>query len=365
MKKTIIAAISVLTFSSAAMADITVKVNPSIKKSEFNVRNRYINDMLKPRMDRPEPVTMTANVIDGQFVLPTMKDGNAETMIAVGNDQAIVLYTKPGDNLVVNMNSINPLDYSVTGSKLMEDVSKLDMAATNLMSKVSEIASNGQADEATIHKLNEEYNKIYTDYIAANKDAEGVAFAVSQLEGQNFLDAYAQMTPQALESPIAPLLAPQKDYVLRQMESERKMAELQSGKVDAPDFKFENVDGKMISLSDFRGKWVVIDFWGTWCPWCIKGFPALKEAYAEFKPKLEILGVACNDKYENWKNGLKKYDLPWVNVYNPEKGGGKILEEYAVEGFPTKVIVSPDGKIVNITAGENPEFFNILRNLIK
>ena len=53
-----------------------------------------------------------------------------------------------------------------------------------------------------------------------------------------------------------------------------------------------------------------------------------------------------------------------MNVYNPEEGGGRVVSDYAVEGFPTKVIVSPEGKIRNITSGENPAFFDILSELI-
>ena len=82
-------------------------------------------------------------------------------------------------------------------------------------------------------------------------------------------------------------------------------------------------------------------------------------------PELEIIGVACNDSRDKWEAAVKKYDLPWINLYNPEQGGGRLLEDYAVEGFPTKAIISPEGKIVNITTGENPAFFDILEQLMK
>ncbi len=59
---------------------------------------------------------------------------------------------------------------------------------------------------------------------------------------------------------------------------------------------------------------------------------------------------------------MEKYKLPWVNVYNPE--GTTILSDYAVQGFPTKIIVNPEGKIANITVGENPAFFDTLAKLI-
>lgn len=356
-----------LAFAGSAFADITVNVSPAVNKSEFEVRNRYIQDMVRPRMDRPEPIFSTAKVENGKFVLPTMPDGNAETTIYTGDNEVIVLYTRPGDNLIVTIDQVNPLNYSTSGSQLAEDISKLDMAATNVMKRFQEATSEGKPDEAVINKFRDEFNNVYLDYLKANPGSDAAPFAVMQLEeAQDFMNAYASLAPSAFNSPIAPLLESQKIYFEKAIEAEKRLAELQSGNVDAPDFTFKNVDGHPVSLSDFKGKWVVIDFWGTWCPWCIKGFPELKAAYEELKPKLEILGVACNEKnYEVWEKGLKKYELPWVNVYNPVKGGGQVLEDYAVQGFPTKVIVTPEGKIANITVGENPEFFDILRNLVK
>ena len=59
---------------------------------------------------------------------------------------------------------------------------------------------------------------------------------------------------------------------------------------------------------------------------------------------------------------MEKFKLPWVYVYNPE--GTSILSDYAVQGFPTKIIVNPEGKIANITVGENPAFFDTLAKLI-
>lgn len=162
---------------------------------------------------------------------------------------------------------------------------------------------------------------------------------------------------------ILPAAAQSPDNARFVMEMRQK--ELQKGDTPAPDFTFNDPQGNPVSLSDFRGKWVVIDFWGTWCPWCIKGIPALKEAYEKLSPRLEVLGVAVNDKYENWINGIEKYQLPWVNVYDPVDGGGQVIMDYGVEGFPTKFIIDPEGKIANMTIGEDPEFFDILYNLVK
>lgn len=365
MKRTYTSALAAMLVAGSAMADITVITDPSVPTKEFDIEYGYISDMVKPRMERPEANRTKATATDGKFVIKTMPEGNAQYVIPAGDNEYIVLYTHPADNLEVNIKSLSPLVYTVTGSKLMEDISRLDMESSKLLQNFRAQMATGKPNEADIEQINKDYNKIFTDYMAANPDAEAMPYALMHLDGQEFLDAYNNLTPAAKGSSIALFLKPKKQYVERKMEADRRKVQLQSGTVDAPDFTFDNADGKPVSLSQFKGKWVIIDFWGTWCPWCIKGFPALKEAYATYKPKLEVIGVACNDKYENWKKGIVKYELPWVNVYNPEEGGGKILEEYAVEGFPTKVIVNPEGKIVNITSGEDPEFFNVLKDLIK
>lgn len=364
MKKIITAAMGCLLISGTALADITVKVNPAVQKKDYEVEYGYISDMVKPRAERPEALRTTGNAADGQFVIKTLPKGDAQYVIPTAEREYIMIYTRPGDNLTVNINSIAPLEYSVSGTKLMEDISTLDNKSAALLNEYRNLMASGNADPAVMKKISNDYDKIFTDYIAANPAAEAVPFAVMHLEGQDFLNAYNAMTAEAKASPISLYLEAQKQYVERQIEAERRKAQLQSGNVTAPNFTFKDAKGKEVSLTDFRGKWVIIDFWGSWCPWCIKGFPSLKEAYEKYKPELEVLGVACNDKYEAWEAALKKYDLPWVNVYNPEKGGGQLLTDYAVEGFPTKAIINPEGKIVNITTGDDPSFYNVLKQLI-
>ncbi len=64
-----------------------------------------------------------------------------------------------------------------------------------------------------------------------------------------------------------------------QSEKQTALSETTTERVAAPEFTLEDINGKNFSLSDLKGKWVILDFWGSWCHWCMKGFPALKEAY--------------------------------------------------------------------------------------
>lgn len=135
----------------------------------------------------------------------------------------------------------------------------------------------------------------------------------------------------------------------------------------APDFTLKDLAGKDVSLSDFRGKWVIIDFWGTWCRFCIQGIPEMKEAYSKLHPQgLEIIGVDCGDTDEAWRAAVERFQLPWVNVYNPApKRSEGICNEYGVIGFPTKVIVNPDGTINRTFIGEDPAFYEFLYTLFE
>lgn len=138
-------------------------------------------------------------------------------------------------------------------------------------------------------------------------------------------------------------------------------SEAEADGIEAPDFTLNDLSGKPLTLSSLRGKYVILDFWGSWCVWCIKGIPQMKEYYQKYAGKFEILGIDCNDSEEKWKAAVEKYELPWLHVYNTRDSN--VLQQYDIEGFPTKVIVGPDGKIVKTIIGEDPAFYTFLDKL--
>ena len=133
----------------------------------------------------------------------------------------------------------------------------------------------------------------------------------------------------------------------------------------APDFELPNLQGSNVKLSSLRGKYAVIDFWGAWCIWCVRGIPHMKEAYTKYKDKMEILGVDCRDTEEKWKAAVEEHQLPWLQVRCPEEQLKDLLAKYNIQGFPTKVVVDPQGKIAKVVVGEDPEFYSYLDELFK
>jgi thiol-disulfide isomerase/thioredoxin len=133
-----------------------------------------------------------------------------------------------------------------------------------------------------------------------------------------------------------------------------------------PDINSMNTyTGKKFDLSSLRGKYVVLDFWGTWCGPCISGMPKMKEYFDKYKAKLEIVGVASeSDKGERWKKFLdEKPQYQWHHVLST-KTEDYILK-FSVAGFPTKIIVDPSGKIIGRFVGEDDEIYMKLDQLLK
>ena len=217
-----------------------------------------------------------------------------------------------------------------------------------------------QAHEAP---LTAAYTQSIADYIKTHADQEASAAIITQLQPdlEQMKAAVQLLSPAVREGRCKPLYQNVIDRIEAQKKAEEEAVKLQAPGRVAPDFTLNDLDGKPLSLSSLQGKHVILDFWGSWCGWCIKGFPEMKEYYKKYASKFEILGIDCNDTEQKWKDAVKKHELPWLHVYNPRDS--KVLNDYGIQGFPTKIIVGPDGKIVKTIVGEDPAFYTLLDQL--
>ena len=135
-----------------------------------------------------------------------------------------------------------------------------------------------------------------------------------------------------------------------------------SDEMVAPDFSLKDLNGKIVSLRSLRGKPLVLDFWGSWCVWCIRGFPKMKEYYQKHAGKFEILGIDCNDSEEAWRKAVKENNLPWLQVYCPN--GSSVFDDYDIQGFPTKIVLDTQGRVMKTFLGEDPAFYQYLDEIL-
>lgn len=359
----IVFAVMAATLSLSAMANVEILFPKEMNGKKIGVESILISDMVKPRAERPKTTIDSLVVKKGKITLAQPTTGNASYMIRTGQNEAISFYTQPGETLKVSIKSYSPLEYTVTGSELMKQITDLRTSGNSIAAEYRRAAEakDEKAAEVAITK----YYSFFSDFIKNNPTAPGALYAIQNLTPDAFMEAFTALPESQKSGVLYPLVEMQKKSVDRQIEADRKQKELQSGSVAAPNFTLKNLEGKDVSLSDFKGKWVILDFWGSWCRWCIKGFPELKAAYAKYAPELEVIGIDCQDSDQAWRNAVKKYELPWVHVYyNNSADSNKLMTDYAVTGFPTKFIINPEGKIVNMTVGENPAFFEELAKLM-
>ena len=122
-------------------------------------------------------------------------------------------------------------------------------------------------------------------------------------------------------------------------------------------------DGETIDLKDLRGKYVIIDFWGTWCGACMQGMPAMREFRDKHIDQLEILGIANDRNRENWMKVIESSNLNWHHIFNGV-GEKNFVEVFNVQGFPTKLLISPEGIILNRTSGEEEDYYDEIEKII-
>ena len=107
---------------------------------------------------------------------------------------------------------------------------------------------------------------------------------------------------------------------------------------------------------------MVVDFWGSWGSWCIREFPTLEEYCRRYGERLEIVGVACNDRQERWRAAVAKNRMPWLQVFSHD---GTTEVRYGVTAYPFKVVLSPEGRVLACFKGSGEAFYRLLDRLLQ
>lgn len=115
----------------------------------------------------------------------------------------------------------------------------------------------------------------------------------------------------------------------------------------APEISLPDVNGKMVSLSSFKGKYVLVDFWASWCGPCRAENPKLVAVYQKYKDKnFTILGVSLDEEKDYWLQAIKADNLSWTHVSELKKWESKVVPDYGIESIPYSVLIDPSGKVI-------------------
>jgi peroxiredoxin len=128
----------------------------------------------------------------------------------------------------------------------------------------------------------------------------------------------------------------------------------------APDFTQATPDGRQVSLTDYRGKYVLVDFWASWCGPCRHENPNLTKVYHAYKNKnFDVLGVSLDEAggRAKWMKAIQDDHLPWTQVSDLKGWQNKVATAYFIEAIPQNFLVDPTGKIIalNLRGDELPK----------
>ena len=113
------------------------------------------------------------------------------------------------------------------------------------------------------------------------------------------------------------------------------------------DFTQNDVNGKPFTLSSLKGKYILLDFWASWCGPCRSESPFILKAYNKFKNKnFEVVAVSLDDDREKWIKAIEQDGMPWIQLSDLAGVQNKVAVQYGVRAIPQNFLINPEGKIV-------------------
>ncbi|WP_443939743.1 thioredoxin-like domain-containing protein [Pedobacter sp. MW01-1-1] len=353
MKYTIIAAFTLLTFASKAQDKFTINGKLTSSESNKKVLLNYVNAEGKNTKD-------STNIQNGKFsfsgftafgnkayleLKPAQIEGSKKN-----NPDFIEFYLAKGNTVVTGTDSIRTA--SVTGTKVQEDNlayhAKMDplqeqykaIVARYYKAKAAKDSAELKQISIDAKPLMEKMESTLDNFIAEHSDSyvSGdliLSNKMSVIDVVKFEPMYAKLSKDVLASFTGKKITAKLD----------KAKQFAIGKTI--DFTLPDTKGTSFTLSSLKGKYILVDFWASWCVPCRAENPFLLKAYSELKDKgLEIVSVSLDDAKANWLTAVQTDKMPWIQVSDLKGFKTEIAVRLGISAIPQNVLIDPSGKII-------------------
>ncbi len=276
----------------------------------------------------------------------------------------------PGDEIEFKGKVTDFIDAYPSGTQANEDLAKINgkifpllNEAVNLQLEINQLDESDPSRASMTEKmelLNKEVNLAKKAFVNQHPNSEAAAWYLSDMMVRSQVDQEEAISIfKSLDTNLSGY--PFYEAVAQRVEG---IESTKVGKI-MPNFTSNaTMNGETFDLNDLRGKYVLIDFWGTWCAPCIAEMPKVKEYQEKYADKLVILGVNSGDTIEKIKKFVEPKGYDWAQIL-AASGDQDLVLQLNVAGFPTKFILSPEGEILNRFVGDTEEAFEVIDALMK
>lgn len=358
----------ILLFVMLAVATfVTAQDNKFVIRGEMSsVTLCYSNETVKEvklecTLDGQPVVLATSQVVDGKFTFEGTAPEVLDLCNITGFDNGnIQLFLEPGVINVGPFDAAYPVGAKIGGTPCNDvyqeysDLNRKSIAESKVRMKVAqesipaEIKGNQEAElkytSPTFYVNNLHFKVAIMDFVYKHIDSPVVLYVLKYAMIPTFttdvIEGFLGAVPQDLH----------KYAMYRELVNEIRSAKLKVGS-EAPDIYGRTVDGKELSLSDFRGKYVFIDFWASWCAPCRREIPFLKEAlaYSTSSDNLVVLSYSIDSDRESWVDCIEGNELVhknWVHISVLKGWESEGIKFFNVKGVPFTALIDPNGNVV-------------------
>lgn len=305
---------------------------------------------------------------DGSYHLKAKSSEESLFSLLFKNDPYPFAYVvNDASKVVINADAQNQNDYEVKGSSASQALRDFSMKASakwtelyRLGHEIDSLKQTGIADTTSsvqiinqqgVARLNDLKTYVST-FIKNSNDPITSSWALSTNSQLFDMSGYQELlNGMVAKFPSHKGIAAIKEMNERQLALAQQKAqqsdEPQWINKQAPELSLPDINGKDIKLSSFKGKYVLVDFWASWCLPCRQENPNVVQAYNKYKGKnFEILGVSLDKEKEDWLGAIETDKLNWPQVSDLREWKSAAVSTFNFEGIPFNVLVDPDGKII-------------------
>lgn len=295
-------------------------------------------------------------IATGPMVAQLIMDHQRVGLARLGNDADYTqFYLEKGTINITGKDSVKTA--AITGSKLNDEDKKYKAVVAapekimNGLNAEYRAASPDQKKnqayvdglQARFNKAQEEKQELQKQYIKQNPDSYLSLMALTEIGGQDMDVATVEPLYKSLSANVKSTTAGQ--AFAKSIEAARAT----SVGAMAPVFTQNDVNDKPVSLTDFRGKYVLVDFWASWCGPCRGENPNVVKAYAKYKTKnFTVLGVSLDrpGKKADWLAAIKADGMEWTQVSDLKFWDNEVAKQYGIRAIPQNYLIDPSGKII-------------------